>query len=521
MINIIKKYLEQNNYAGQKESFKDSFLSHPNYPSFFAITDTFDLLHIENIVVKIPKEQFIELPDSFLVLFEENLVLVSKKSNGVIIENEKGEKKNITFNEFLTGWDEIVIAVEPNNEKVTENGLSDGKWLYYSLPVLTLIILSLFFKNHDVISIVHLLISIMGLIVSILIVSEKLGIKNELTSKFCNLTPNTSCDSVIKSNKSAINKWADFSDLPLLFFGGCIFSILLNPQLSSVVGLLSLLSMPIVAYSIWLQKFQLKKWCVLCLAISSIILLQGIVFWFPNPSFQNLFSINLFEFIFFLILFGSAWLLVKPVLKKKMETESQVNELKRFKRNYSIFKSLAKEITSPQGFEHLKGLQFGNLEADTKLSIILSPSCGHCHKAFEDGFELASKFPGRFFLNVLFNVNPENDQNPYKTVVQSLLAINNSNPDKVAQAISDWHIQKMDLDVWKLKWEVTTMDMKANQQIHQQYDWCTQNGFNYTPVKIINGKLFPNEYEISELKYFLNDFAAENETTDADILVPS
>ena len=38
-----------------------------------------------------------------------------------------------------------------------------------------------------------------------------------------------------------------------------------------------------------------------------------------------------------------------------------------------------------------------------------------------------------------------------------------------------------------------------------------KNNFNYTPVKIVNDKLFPTEYELNELKYFLNDFIEEKE----------
>ena len=174
-----------------------------------------------------------------------------------------------------------------------------------------------------------------------------------------------------------------------------------------------------------------------------------------------------------------------------------------------MFQFLSKKIPSMIGFKQLEGLQFGNKNADVQLTIIISPSCGHCHKAFEEGFELLSKFPERVFLHVLFNINPENEQNPYKKVVESLLAINNAAPENRDEAISDWHIKKMTLEEWKEKWTLNVIDMKVNQQIHEQYNWCLKNEFNYTPVKIINDALFPNEYEISDLKYFLHDFSEE------------
>ena len=51
--------------------------------------------------------------------------------------------------------------------------------------------------------------------------------------------------------------------------------------------------------------------------------------------------------------------------------------------------------------------------------------------------------------------------------------------------------------------------MMITQEIQKQYEWCSKNNFNYTPVKTVNERVFPNEYELSELKYFLNDFVEE------------
>ncbi len=122
-------------------------------------------------------------------------------------------------------------------------------------------------------------------------------------------------------------------------------------------------------------------------------------------------------------------------------------------------------------------------------------------------------------MNVLFNINPENNDNPYKAIVENLLEINNTFPEKAVEAISDWHIHKVGLEPWLKKWKVGSVSMKINQQIQQQYDWCLENEFNYTPVKIVNGKLYPNEYSIGDLKYFINDFSEENDAIEIESLV--
>jgi hypothetical protein len=212
-----------------------------------------------------------------------------------------------------------------------------------------------------------------------------------------------------------------------------------------------------------------------------------------------------------LVLLTSAWLLIKPVVRNVLNSDNNVKELKKFKRNYSLLNFLSKKIPNANGLEDLRGLQFGNRNAGVKLSIVLSPSCGHCHKTFQEAFDLVLKFPDRIFLNILFNVNPENAENPYKIVVERLLTINRATPGKIVEAISDWHIKKMELKKWLKKWHTEPVSMMINQEIQKQYEWCSKNNFNYTPVKIVNEKLYPEEYELNELKYFLNDFVEEVE----------
>ena len=59
------------------------------------------------------------------------------------------------------------------------------------------------------------------------------------------------------------------------------------------------------------------------------------------------------------------------------------------------------------------------------------------------------------------------------------------------------------------KWKTETISDWVDSKIQEQYSWCLQNELNYTPVKIVNNKLFPKEYETSELSYFFNDINEE------------
>ena len=512
MVQLLKKYLRKNGFGNQEDVFEDLFLSHPNYPSIFAITDSLDVLSIENIAIKVPKEQFIDLPENFLAIYNNHIAFATKTSTSITIETEETKHQKLSFNEFLMGWNEVVIAIEPNINTIVKKEKKNLNWLVYTLPLITLIAVSLALRNFNFNSIALLTTSIIGLILSVFIVQEKLGIKNEIASKFCNLNPNASCDSVIKSKKSEINKWLGFSDLSLLFFSISTISILIQPEFSNkIVGFMSLLSIPAIAYSIWLQKFELKKWCVLCLAVSFIIVLQSGVFTLGNASWFNNDVTDYYSFIFSTILLTSIWFSIKPILENKIKFEKEANELMRFKRNFNVFQFLSKEIEEYDDFEKLTGIEFGNKNAATQITLILSPSCGHCHTAFEEAYELIQNHSEKTYLTILFNINPDNEDNTYKIVAETLLALNGQDPQKAKEAIIDWHINRLDLENWEKRWSVESPHLLINKQLQNQYYWCLKNEFNYTPVKLINGNLFPDGYELKELKYFLTNFSEEAE----------
>jgi hypothetical protein len=79
-MHLVKKLLVQSKYSNTVENFEDLFSSHPNYPSLFAITDSLNILGIDNVAIKIPKEQFVELPEIFLTLYKSDLVLLREKN---------------------------------------------------------------------------------------------------------------------------------------------------------------------------------------------------------------------------------------------------------------------------------------------------------------------------------------------------------------------------------------------------------------------------------------------------------
>ncbi|MBU7569766.1 MAG: thioredoxin domain-containing protein [Flavobacterium sp.] len=506
MISVLKKYLEQNRHSNLNEEFKDIYLSHPNYPSLFSVTDTLEVLRIENMAANVPKNQLENLPEHFIAAIEVkdalNFVFVSKNHDTIIYETENNEKHTVTLEEFRELWKGLILAIE-KNEKPSDIKKSEHKIAITLALLATVYLVSNFAYGFEIYGFLFRTLSFIGLLAGIFILLEKNENGNELVSKICSFNSNTSCDSVIKSKNSRITQWLDFTDLPILFFSINFIAGSLAGFAFGIIGLLSLLSLPVCLYSVYLQQTKLKKWCMLCLVVSSLVLAQSLLYilYFDN------FKINLTAAIHYTIITvicSALWFPLKKIISERKDLADKNKELSRFKRNFKLFEFLSSDVQELPELTSLKPILFGNPEASLTLRLFLSPSCGHCHTAYQKGKDFMEKYPEKIRLAVYFNLNIDNLGNPYVPVATNLQQIYFSNGN-IRQAIEDWHVQNLNIEDWLKKWKQQTISEEVATELNRQYQWCIKNEFNYTPVKIVDHKLLPKEYELEEIKYFLSE----------------
>lgn len=512
MLAIVSKYLSNSNYSEVLVEFKDHFYSHPNYPSLFAITDSLSLLQIENAAVQLPKSQLEGLPENFMAKISleasEEIVLVTKQENTVRYEAEDGKKHSVSLEEFRAMWSGLVIAIEKGEKTKTKASVHNKGLVFFGVVTGLVFLLSFFSTPFDATTLFFKLVSLVGLFASYFILQGKYEEGNPTISKICNFNTNTSCDSVIKSDEGE-TKWFGFADLPVLFFSISFLAISLDAVYIPFIGLISLLAIPVIVYSVYLQAKKLKKWCVLCLVVSGLLLLQAVYFGFTFSiaSFQ---MDSLVKLVVISAIIGASWYFIKTIMEKNKTLLGNNNELSRFKRNFELFDFLTKETKEKERLEDLSPVVLGNKTAPIKLSLFLSPSCGHCHTAYKEGMDLVAKYPNKIKLQIFYNLNEANQDNPYIQIAKTVLQIGRFS-SQGKEALDDWHIERMELEAWLKKWEQPEFDPSIDETLKAQYDWCKDNEFNFTPVKLINGRVLSNEYKVEELKYFLNDLAEENE----------
>jgi len=217
------------------------------------------------------------LPNFFLGVLETSIVQVEQKKNSIKLFNIDGTKETVSIEEFKKSWNGALIAIEKN----TSSASKSLSWLSSPITLLTLLTLIAFTSsivNFNITAVLFSLLTSSGIWLSYFIVQENLGVYNQSTSKICNSAKQyTSCSYVINSKMSKVFNLFLLSDISIVYFVGSILLLIVSGFQASFFTLLSILSIPVVLYSVYLQAFQIKKRCPLCLCVASIFVGQVII----------------------------------------------------------------------------------------------------------------------------------------------------------------------------------------------------------------------------------------------------
>jgi uncharacterized membrane protein len=500
---ILIEYLKTESYHIDRQKFKERLLSDPNN-IVASITNTLDYFEIKNIVAEVPKESFNSLPNTFIAQFSKNnqftFVLVNKEKDKLNIIVDETSNVLITNKEFLENWTGLIIAIEKNENKKKNIYQKEIilKTVFIVFTLLAILHISIITKSF--LQTGHFTLSIIGFIISFLIVKEKLNL-NSVPSKFCTLTKNSNCETVLNSKESRIFGFVDLSDSSIVYFSFVVLAFIYNPS-SALFNILSLLSLPVIIYSIFYQKFKIKKWCPLCLGIASVLALQFIValLAYKKPVFEFK------EIILLLLLLGfvmSIWFIIKPLLITKQEYNALRIENLTFRRNYHLFLPYYHSLKAIDTYipNSIK-ISLGTENPIIDLIFITNPMCENCKDVHNIYTRLLQKYPNEIQLTFLFLVSYKNREDIETKISERLLQIYHEKGKLFfKEALKDWFIY-INSKGWFEKWG-KNRDKKYNTILKTQVNWCLQNKVTSTPRLIINGKKNLENYQIKDIENFI------------------
>ena len=510
--NYIFQYLEKEQINIDKPEFLFQIQSHPDYPSLLSIADTLSFFNIDNGVIRVEVSDINLLPDHFVAFLNEEmntpqLYFIEKKGDTFFCTKDK-KQLAISISQLKSQWKDTVLLVEkPENEEILRPNKNSGLWVLQIFALL-LFVLVLFQFETDLATKLFIIFPIIGILFSIAALKDLFGTKSELLNSFCNMTASTNCATVVDSTKWKVFETVNFSDLSILFFVSQLLSLLFflfsGDMLTyfSIQKVILLGSIPVLFLSLYYQKFVEKKWCPICLAIISIILLEvGYLFLFQNIVFTILNkSIVVFAFVFlFTILIWSA---LKKLLTKQKELKEHQLKAIRFERNYDVFRNslFAKnQVQLPQ-----TPFILGNKQSKTIITIISSPFCSHCKDAHEIMDTILAKHNNDVQIQVILKTNIETENEENRKLFRSFMAIYKQNGEtSFTSALKNWFDSK-NTEEWFSLFPISK-STEFDVIYSCQYKWCEDNDYNFTPAIFINGYEYPKVYNRKSLGFFIND----------------
>lgn len=528
LYHLVQKILIKNKLSINLNELKLQIESHPSYPSLHAITSVLDHFGIDNMALDIPQneEVYLQLPKYFIAHLKtdkkEELVFVVRENDFVTLTNTNKKKNKITKNEFLKQWSGIVVVIE--KEELATNTLVKKKRLLKRIPLLLVassFIFSLYLSySFLVFPFSQISLSLVGTYIGYLLIKHELGFNSNIVEKLCTSFEKTNCDAVLNSKIASIFGWFKLSDITFVYF--LSLSLIWTVSIFSYIdtyflGLLSLLTLPVVGFSIYYQAFIIKKWCPLCLATASILTIQTALFHqFQYINFQFEIS-NFISIVFSFSLVILAYSSIKPLVISNLDLSKSKLEFYKFKRKFSLFKTLYNQNPILDTSIHdIQEIIFGNTNSSIEILVITNPLCDYCkatHQAIE---KLLSTNKNDVKITIRFNVNAANKEHSSYKIASTLLKLYQKDAVLCREAMAQIYSKNVAISKWINSYKIDT-NHTQHIILNIEKQWCIDNNIHFTPAVYLNRKEFPKEYELSDLSLFIEDFQDEFIETNAKI----
>ncbi|HTN08422.1 vitamin K epoxide reductase family protein [Agriterribacter sp.] len=524
-------------------TIRTSLETHPDYPSLLSISDFLHSYNIENIALKTRVENFAEFPVPFIAhIFrtsanEDIFIIVHEvKGNRIVYEAPDGTsliREDIDkFSQKFAGHVLLIDASEAKPER--DYGIKQktehrekiiSTLALIAIPVVALAYMISMFFRYPAVTVVFgelfLLLALVGTGVSFLLLLFEIDNHNPLLKEVCRPGKKINCTAVLQSKASGI-MGVSWSSIGFCYFSGMLLFLLVlgidSSQALLVTGSVSVLSLPYIFFSLYYQWKVVKQWCVLCLAIQAILLLQFIVA--ATGGFYNNLSVAEVSFgtymatILFFMFPALALYITLPAIKKSKEGVSHYHALQRLKHNRQVFDALLgrqKKIEHPT--KEL-GITIGKPDAKWKIVKVCNPYCGPCAKAHSLIEELISNNE-ELSVQIIFTAT-ENEKDIKKAPAMHLMSIAANNDETLTnQALSDWYnAPRKDYKAFAEKYAAHTPSEQMNLKIMAMREWCDRVQITVTPSFFVcmnthnnedeGAKFFqlPEMYTVADLKYF-------------------
>ncbi len=524
----VRAYLRLLGVPVTKTAVKAALGEHPDSPSLLSVSDALSGFGVENVAAKVNVEQLGQIEVPFMARMKSgdglSLTIVKRFDGDTVIHLPPGQHRWVTsstetFQKTIEGIVLVGEAGEGAGQRDYAAALATEKrqQTHIILGLLTLpalaaiaIVLALFQDGWAVlVASLYILLALVGSAVCVLLLWYEVDRHNPALKQVCSGKKNVDCAAILQSGASSLFG-VSWSLIGFSYFTGASLALLAggiaNPQIYLPLSALSLSAIPYIIFSLYYQWRVAKQWCVLCLLVQGILVVQAMLVMADGRLFTTDIGFSTAAALTLATCFALpflAGLLIVPAFKKAKEGENHRMGLARLKHSPQIFQALlGKQRAVTESTDGL-GIRLGNPNAKHRIIKVCNPYCGPCAKAHPAIEEILCHNPN-VQVQIIFTAS-DDVQDGKASPVKHLLAIAEKGDEQFTkQALGDWYnAPKKENGDFVSKYPMNGEIEKQGHKLTAMREWCNGMEISFTPTFFVNGYQLPDMYNLNDLKYFL------------------
>ncbi|MCG8329564.1 MAG: cysteine peptidase family C39 domain-containing protein [Chitinophagales bacterium] len=475
-----------------------------------ALNQILDQLNIENLVVKLPKEQLYKIPLPALGLMKNRRILTITKveNEQITITATDQHTETLPINTFINNWSGLALIAETKSSsgqpKLKEYKSRLFYHLFYRMISVIILLSSLFFiltfsnliQHPNLIALLG--IKLTGAVICVVLIRRGLDNSNQMVNKLCHINQSFDCKNVIHSKASKI-MGISMSEFGLFYFGGTALSLLLfsligtPEQLFPIFSIFVFLNLSYALFSMYYQWWVIGKWCPLCLAVLAIFLLEALLVLPINgyPFFDSIF--HLAVFIISMTIIPTLWFWIKPSILISLKAKEDNKRLNLLEFNSNV----QRLFLAAKGNEinHIPtGIIIGNPDSSNTLSLLLNPECEACRLTFQQARLFQKTYPEQLKLNIHFLINPGKIESDKQVlIVNNIVDSYRKDPSEGIKSL-DHFMENKGIRKMRNHHQKLSLDNEIKDQLHKSYEYWNSSGLTSTPAAIWNERPIPHYY---------------------------
>jgi uncharacterized membrane protein len=521
LYNILCYYLKNTGAFFNKLKLRQLITSHPDRNSLYAMTDTLDALHIDNVALRTDLKGLMANGFPAIVFVAEKgerrfCVVENINENQVYCYDDEKGKTVEPLDEFVNKWTGVVLYVaqgEIQAELARKKTVPETRLLQWRtvLSIVTGAVCITIWGASVVWSPVLICLFalfVMGLIISVLLAMHEFGESNSLLHKVCHLNRLTNCNDVLQSSASKLFGWLSMSDIGLCFFVGGILSLIfagVTQQLDTVIAwllVLTLCSFPYTLFSLSYQSLKVKKVCPLCLGVIGVlwVIIALAIFSWKGLVFSPISLLAVFSLLTGFALPIMVWAHVKPIWKENIRIRNYEYNYLRLKRMPAVIRALlSTEPINMMAFRPDE-INLGKTDASIHITAVISSSCKPCANAWSELNQWIQAYPNKLWVTVRFTGYDSKQTDT--ELIDALTGIYlQSGSNAFCEALSSWY-KSGDFQKWKAKYcrdsPITPQPLSL-----KTAKWQQEVFISAAPTIFVGDRIFRNE--LRDLEYLLKE----------------